>query len=532
MTRVYVMVCRWTALAVVAVLALAGCDDWFLGGMPGSGTREIADFETPRSRYETTSITVRAATPLRAAAAAGSHADVASVEVTVAGNDPNDVYQDPLAETELTKDDNGWSGSLSGLTIGTPLTFSAAALSAAETALFKGTMTATLDDESDTVTIGLSAVDDGASNRIPVVTGITVATVVTDAEAAVRVTVTGSGSEALDYEFSGGTFTPATGSVTLTNGSGTITSSYTAPANAGTYSAQLRVANAQGHRVEVEFEIAVGKGAAAQSGAIALDTALGPVVTALVGKRTPGGVRWTAEVSTQGKASFVWSFSGSGGSFTDATANPTVLTGYTEATTGTLQVTVTDAAGLETTASVVVAAGMFPDALAPAPAVLVINEIDYDTPDGGDPYEFVEIYNSGGSTVDLSGYRFELVNGTDGRPYGSYDGTGSLAAGGYFLFAKQAVIDSSPPVTPVLLTDSVQNGPDGIRIVEKATGRVIDSVHYKGMVPGSGEGTPARTDSGSASRSIGRCPDGFDSNDNGLDFTLMAATPGAANTCS
>ena len=360
MTRVYVMLCRWTALAVVAALALAGCDDWFLGGMPGSGTREIANTETPRSRYETTSITVRAVTPLRAAAAAGSHADVASVTVQVAGEDARGQHRSSLAMADLTRSDGGWSGTLSGLTVGKSLTFTAQAYSDANAKLFEGSTSTTLDAETEAVTIGLRSVDDGTPNRLPGISAITVTAVEPGADATVQVSVTGSGGEDLNYEFSGGTFTPGSGSVTLTSGTGTLTSSYTAPETAGRHLAHLRVTNVQGHRVEVDFAIIVRVPTAPVSGELSLSANLGPVVTALVGKRTPAGVRWTVEVSTQGSgATYAWSFTGPGG-FTDATANPTVLTGYDATTTGTLQVTVTDAAGLSTTSSFPITAGMFP----------------------------------------------------------------------------------------------------------------------------------------------------------------------------
>ena len=533
MTRVYVKVCRQTplavaALAVVAVLALAGCDDWFLGGMPDSGAREIAYYETPRPRSETTAITVRAVTPLRAAMAAGSHADVAAVTVTVAGEDAEGQYRSSLAGADLTRSDGGWSGTLSGLTVGKSLAFTARALSDANVKLFEGSTNATLDADTEAVTIGLRSVDDGSANRLPGISAITVAAVEPGADVTVQVSVTGSGSEDLDYEFTGGTFAPGSGSVTLARGSGAITSSYTAPETAGRYLAHLRVINAQGHRVEVDFEITVLVTTAPASGATLLSANLGPVVTALAGKRTPAGVRWTADVSTQGSgATYAWSFSG-GGSFTDAAANPTVLTGYVATTAGTLQVTVTDGAGLSTSASLPITAGMFPDAVVRPSAELVINEIDYDT---GSSDEFIEIYNRGGSSIDLTGYRFDLVNGINGTAYASYEGAGQLAGGGYFVLAKQAVFDSAS-APRLLLTDNVQNGPDAIRIVETATGRVVDSVHYEGSVAGAGEGTPAGRDSGAASSSIGRCPNGFDSDDNRLDFGTMTATPGAANTCS
>ena len=193
-----------------------------------------------------------------------------------------------------------------------------------------------------------------------------------------------------------------------------------------------------------------------------------------------------------------------------------------------LAVIVTDAAGLTTSARLWVAAGMFPDALVLPAAELVINEVDYDT---AAREEFIEVYNAGPGSVDLAGYRFELVNGTNATAYASYDGVGQLASGGYFVIAKQQVYDNAS-APRLLLTDNVQNGPDAIRIVETATGRVVDSVHYEGAVAGAGEGTPAGRDPGAAATSIGRCPNAFDSDDNGVDFTTMTATPGAANTCS
>ena len=533
MTLVYVMSCRWTALVVVATLALAGCDDWIMGGVPGAGAPGTARSETQRSRYETTSVSVRAATPLMAAAAAGSHADVASVAVTVAGEDADGVHQDSLATAALTKAANGWSGTVSELTVGKSLTFTAKAFSASSERLFEGSTTATLDDSTSAITISLAAVDDGTAHRIPVVAAIAAAEVETEAAGTVEVSVSGSGNEDLDYEFFGPAFVQGTGTITLTSGAGTISHAYTAPEDAGRYLARVRLTNAQGNRVEVDFEVIIAA-AASPSGEIALNAGLGPAVTALTGKRVAAGVRWTATVSAQGSgATYAWSFTGSG-SFADATTNPTVLTGYAATTTGTLQVTVTDSAGLSTSASLALTSGMFPDALVRPAAELVINEIDYDTPAAGDPDEFIEIFNPGSSPIDLTGYRFELVNGSNGAPYATitYSGSTELAGGGYFVITKKQTIYNAASEPKELVTGTLQNGPDAIRIVETATGRVVDGVHYNGSVAGAGEGNPAGADSGDASTSIGRCPNGFDSDDNSVDFTSMTTTPGTANICS
>lgn len=481
----------------------------------------------------TTSATVRVAGPLSIASAKGSHADIARVTITVTGENALGNHQNPLATAVLAlSPEDMWTGTLSGLTVGKELAFTAQAHNDNDEVIFAGTHTQTLASVGAQITIRLGAVDDGVDNRMPRVTAISVSNVSTGVPAEVSITVQGTGAEQLDYEFSGGTFNPASGEVTLASGTATITSTYEAPDVVGWYTLQITLSNAQGNRNEVDFQIRVET-----TGLLAR---IGPVVRGFTGKRTPAGVRWTANVSAAGNGSGVahtWNFTdaeNNTGTFTDAGNNPTILTGYSASTTGTLSVTVTDSAGLTTTATLAVPSGLFPDLpLAPAPATLMVNEIDYDQEGSSDAAEFIEILNPGSTAVALSGYRFELVDGADAEPYKSFEPTGELAAGGFLVIADQAVIDTlANGVTSLRLTGSgVTNGPDGVRIVSTADGRVVDAVHYEGEVPGSGEGSPARPDPATAGTSIGRCPSGFDSNDNRLDFGEMPATPGAANTC-
>ncbi|MDE0027713.1 MAG: lamin tail domain-containing protein [Spirochaetaceae bacterium] len=513
---------------LTVLVSLTGCME-FLEGASAAG---IPPHDGP-GPSATTSATVRVAGPLTIASAKGSHADIASVTVTVAGNNALGNHQDPLATSVLTRSPDGvWTGTLSGLTVGTELTFTAKALDDGDTVIFEGTHAQTLASVGAQITIRLNAVDDGVDNRFPKVTAISVSNVSTGVPAQVSVSVQGSGTEQLDYEFSGGTFDPSAGQVALSSGIATITSTYEAPAVVGWYTAQIALTNPQGNRIEVDFQINVQTAG--------LTATIGPVVRGFTGKRTPAGVRWTANVSFSGDAAglgFAWEFTdseNSSGTFTDPSANPTILTGYTAATAGTLSVTVTDAAGLTTTATLAMDAGLFADLpLMPSPAALLVNEIDYDQEGSSDNAEFVEILNPGSTPVDLSGYRFELVDGADGDTYLSFDGAGQLAGGAFLVIADQAVIDDLPAGTSSLaLTGTgVTNGPDGVRIVSTTDGRIVDAVHYEGVVPGAGEGSPAPQDPAAASTSIGRCPAGFDSDDNGLDFRAMTATPGAANTC-
>ena len=496
--------------AMIAAASLVGCMEFMeMGALAatepaaaGPAAAEPAVAPAPGGsppRSATTSVTVRVAGPLTVASAKGGHDDIASVTISVAGNDAEGTHQDPLATATLARSPAGvWTGTLSGLTIATELTFTAKALDGDGTVIFEGTHKATLTDVGAQITIRLNAVDDNQANRFPKVTGISISNVSTGVRADVSITVAGTGTEELAYEFSGGTFDPPSGTVTLAAGTGTINGTYEPPDVVGWYTVQIALSNAQGNRAEVDFQIRV------QTAGLA--ARLGPVVRGISGKRTPAGIRWTAAVSAAGDGTglaYAWTFTKSDdstGTFTDAAANPTILTGYEQTTAGALSVTVTDAEGLETSASLAVAAGMFPALpLMPQAATLLVNEIDYDQAGSTDTAEFIEILNPGSAPVDLADYRFELVDGADDEPYQSVDGSGQLAGGAFLVLAKQAVIDTpnflpAGTLTLALTGNSVTNGPDGVRIVRQADGRVVDAVHYEGVVPGSGEGSPAPED--------------------------------------
>jgi len=526
-------------VTMIASASLVGCMEFLELAAPAATEPAVvqpAPTESP-PRPATTSVTVRVAGPLTVASAKGGHEDIDSVTISVAGNDANGAHQDPLATATLVRSPAGvWTGTLSGLTMNTELTFTAKALDGDGTVIFEGTHKATLTDVGAQITIRLNAVDDKQANRVPKVTGISISNVSTGIPAEVSITVAGTGTEEIAYEFSGGTFDPPSGTVTLASGAGTIRATYHPPTIVGWYTVQIALSNAQGNRVEADFQIRV------QTSGLA--ARLGPVVRGIAGKRTPAGIRWSAAVSAAGDGTgliYAWTFvksDNSAGTFTDAAANPTIMTGYERTTAGTLTVTVTDAESLQTSATLAVAANMFPALpLMPQAATLLVNEIDYDQPGSTDSAEFIEILNPGSDAVDLADYRIELVDGADDEPYQSVDGSGQLAGGAFLVLAKQAVLDTpnflpDGTLTLALTGNSVTNGPDGVRIVRQTDGRVVDAVHYEGVVPGAGEGSPAPQDPATDATSIGRCPAGFDSDDNGLDFREMTATPGAANICS
>ena len=166
-----------------------------------------------------------------------------------------------------------------------------------------------------------------------------------------------------------------------------------------------------------------------------------------------------------------------------------------------------------------------------APA-LVINEVDYDQP-GTDNAEFIELRNNEGTSVNLDGFTLELVNG-DGGGAVIYQTISlpavTLPAGEYFVVCGDAAnvpncdLDVSPN------TNLIQNGaPDAVGL--RFNGTLVDAVSYEGdtgapYTEGSGVGL---VDTAIAAESIARCPDGVDTQQNNVDFQLLAITPGAVN---
>src|SRR5262249_3788385 len=99
----------------------------------------------------------------------------------------------------------------------------------------------------------------------------------------------------------------------------------------------------------------------------------------------------------------------------------------------------------------------------------------------------------------------------------------SIAADGLFVVGGNLVV----PPPNVVITYSLQNGPDAIRLVD-AQGNVLDTVGYGGL------DDPAFVETMGAAKvaagkSIARALDGVDSNDNSLDFVEATPTPGRHN---
>jgi subtilisin-like proprotein convertase family protein len=164
----------------------------------------------------------------------------------------------------------------------------------------------------------------------------------------------------------------------------------------------------------------------------------------------------------------------------------------------------------------------------PPPPPPVINEVSYDNP-GTDTQEFVEIRAQVG--LDMSAYTLVHFNGSTGLVVWALPLTGvTVPADGFLVVGAAAV-----PNVDVALPGAIQN--DGETVVlytgwDGTTGTVIDAVAWETDTFLFGEGNPSTgVTSGNWATSIGRYPDGADTNDNLTDFPVgWWTTPGEPNT--
>lgn len=171
--------------------------------------------------------------------------------------------------------------------------------------------------------------------------------------------------------------------------------------------------------------------------------------------------------------------------------------------------------------------------VAPTEAALIINEIDYDQP-GSDRAEFVELFNTG-PALDLAGYTLDLINGSTGGAYRRFPlGTDRLPAGGYVVLCGYAGAVRNCDLDVAPDGNLIQNGaPDAVALL--LAGVVVDAVSYEGSVAApyvEGSGSGLADSSGTAYLGLSRWPNGGDSGNNGIDFSLRCITPGSANSAA
>lgn len=155
-------------------------------------------------------------------------------------------------------------------------------------------------------------------------------------------------------------------------------------------------------------------------------------------------------------------------------------------------------------------------------SAVVINEVLYDPP-GKDVGCFVELMGSPGLSLD--DYFLIGINGDGGKQYNRIDLSGHrIPSNGYFVVAQD---ESVPDADLIDSKANFQNSPDNIELWRGD--KKIDSVGYGDFSEAlfTGEAVPTFD---LPNYSIGRRPDGADTNNNSIDFVgLPLASPGAPN---
>ena len=164
---------------------------------------------------------------------------------------------------------------------------------------------------------------------------------------------------------------------------------------------------------------------------------------------------------------------------------------------------------------------------------LVINEFLTNAPGTDDGFEWVELYNGSGGTVDLSGWA--IASGTSSFSAGDpFPGGTTIPDGGYLVIAQSAKVSGGDVVNGGWSLGNATSSSDGVRL-EDCNGSVADTVIYgepnddeflddggsiaTSLAPSPGEGATAA-----------RLPDGVDTDRSGADFgELGLPTPGLPN---
>ena len=166
---------------------------------------------------------------------------------------------------------------------------------------------------------------------------------------------------------------------------------------------------------------------------------------------------------------------------------------------------------------------------------VVLNEVVSDPAGADTNLEWVELYNPGGSPVDVSGWT--VSSGTT-----SFSGTGTLPAGaivpaGGYLVVGQSAIPEVDVVAAGFTLGNASTSSDGVQLAT-CDGAVVDTVIYgspntDGWIDDTGSVAVSLAPAAASGGSIGRSPNGADTNASGVDFVGFAApTPRAENATS
>lgn len=191
-------------------------------------------------------------------------------------------------------------------------------------------------------------------------------------------------------------------------------------------------------------------------------------------------------------------------------------------------------------------------AMAQAKADIVINEVDSDQT-STDSAEFIELYDGGVGSSDLSGLSLVLYNGSDDASYQAFDLDGfTTNADGYFVLCANSATTVNCDLDVSPNTNLIQNGADAVALVigdavnypndtPISTDNLIDALVYDtndgddaGLLVLLNPGQPQVNEDGSGNKDMEsnqRCANGSGGFRNSDTYEQHTPTPGAENSC-
>jgi hypothetical protein len=138
--------------------------------------------------------------------------------------------------------------------------------------------------------------------------------------------------------------------------------------------------------------------------------------------------------------------------------------------------------------------------------------------------EFVELFNGGDTAADLGGYRlvYRSSSGTSDVGLATIPSGTMLAPGAFYLFGGRDY--AGPPAADQTFTAGL-SGTGGGLALRQPDGTIVDSLGYGDATNAfvRGQPAPAPPSEPSPGNSDVRLPDGHNTDDNSVDFTVTTA---------
>lgn len=279
------------------------------------------------------------------------------------------VVEDIIGNSELILVDGFWDGAMEEMPYDTEILFTANALNSVGTVIYSGTLTKTMvAGQNNDITIQMLSIDDGLQPTLPTIVSASLPAKVLVNSAPVKISfqIDHTANVAYTLEASGAKVAATAGGTPVItiegihDPSADLEAYFVAPSAVGVASLKLTVRDLeQQDTVGAIYTINVVAFDPATWTDSGVSIVFGPAITAMSFVRSETNLKMTVSTDPDSGLTYAWTGTGS---FVDLnqTGNPIFITGFSDTMTGDIEVTVTDAEGLQAFIIRTVNAGDYP----------------------------------------------------------------------------------------------------------------------------------------------------------------------------